>query len=135
MAGYVSSNAAEQVGYLREEGTTAEFFLTQIVSHHDLAPVEEFAEEMGRSGLAIPGLFGVFYYRSANPRPLRALRSFLRVPAEQITRDFEQGVSADEQCARTIRALRGLGANRVYISNLNPEDADERLTAIRTLVS
>jgi len=127
-------NAKEQVGYLREEGATAEFFLTQIVSHHDLESVAKFAEEMRCSGPKVPGLFGVFYYRSANPRTLRALRSFLRVPAEKISRDFEQGISADEQCARTIRALAGLGVERVYISNLDPDDAAERLAAIRDLV-
>jgi hypothetical protein len=124
-------NADEQVAYLGEEGATAEFFLTQIVSHHDLAQVADFAATMRSSGLEIPGLFGVFYYRSANPKTLKALRSFLRVPAEQITRDFERGISADEQCAHTIRALAGLGVDRVYISNLNPDDAAERLAAIR----
>ena len=35
-----------------------------------------------RRGLTMPGLFGVFYYRSANPRTLDALKGFLPVPVE-----------------------------------------------------
>ena len=36
-------------------------------------------------------MFGVFYYRSANPRTLAALRGFLPVPAEELTREFADG--------------------------------------------
>ena len=35
-----------------------------------------------------PGLFGVFFYRSANARTLEALTSFLPVPAHELTREF-----------------------------------------------
>ena len=30
----------------------------------------------------MPGIFGVFYYRSANPKTLEMLKQFLPVPAE-----------------------------------------------------
>jgi hypothetical protein len=127
-------DAATQVGYLLDGEAAADFYLTQVVSHHDLAPVERFLREGERRGLDLPGVFGVFYYRSANQETLERLSRFLPVPREGITRDFASGVPADEICARTIRALRDLGATRVYVSNLFPDDAPERLEAIRSLL-
>ena len=107
-----------QVGHLLDERATAEFYLTQIVSHHSRDRVSRLVDETGRRGLAIPGVFGVFYYRSANARTLRALGSFLPVPAEQLIAEFAAGATADEICARTIRELREAGARHFYISNL-----------------
>ena len=63
-------------------------------------------------------MFGVFYYRSANARTLNALKSFLPVPIEGLTREFGEGASAEDVCARTIRALMDVGARHFYISNL-----------------
>ena len=137
LGGWANPNrdARTQVGYLRSPLATNDFFLTQIVSHHDLAPVERFVAEARDGGLDIPGVFGVFYYRSPNPRTLAVLARFLSVPAAEITRDFvDRGLSADEICARTIRGLRDLGVRHVYVSNLKPDDADERLAAIEALV-
>src|SRR5688500_9325516 len=59
----------QQVNFLADEKFTAEFYLTQIVSHLDVAPVEQFVTAVRRGGLeTVPGVFGIFYYRSANPR-------------------------------------------------------------------
>lgn len=127
-------DALAQVGYLMADDVCADFYLTQIVSHHDKGRVAAFVEEADRRGLAIPGVFGVFYYRSPNPKTLAALSNFLSVPAEAITREFGEGASADEICARSIRALKELGITRIYVSNLLPDDAPERLSAIRALV-
>ena len=110
--------AAAQVGYLLEPGATADFFLTQVVSHHDMTPVEQFLLEAEGQHLAIPGVFGVFYYRSANRRTLDALAPFLPVPAQSLAREFSEGASAELICARTIRALWNVGVRHVYISNL-----------------
>jgi 5,10-methylenetetrahydrofolate reductase len=107
-----------QVGHLLEDRVHAEFYLTQIVSHHSRARVEQFLAEAARRGLALPGLFGVFYYRSANPKTLAALKGFLPVPAEELTREFAAGATADEICARSIRALAQAGVRHFYISNL-----------------
>jgi hypothetical protein len=112
------ADAASQVGHLLDEHATAEFYLTQIVSHHSRARVERFLEEAERRQLALPGLFGVFYYRSANPKTLAALRGFLPVPAEELTGEFGAGATPDEVCARSIRALTDAGARHFYISNL-----------------
>ncbi len=126
---------AEQVAYLAAEDATADFFLTQIVNRYEIATVDKFVSEMERQGLSIPGVFGVFYYRSANPRTLQLLSRFLNVPARQVTADFDAGMSADEICAATITALRRAGVGRVYLSNLDPTDAPERLAAISRLVA
>jgi len=120
----------EQVGYLTDEDFTADFFLTQVVNHHEIEVVERFLTEARTRGLEYPGVFGVFYYRSANPKTLSILSRFLPVPAEAITEEFAAGATADEVCARTIRALHDVGVDRVYISNLDPGDAAERLESI-----
>ena len=121
---------AAQVGYLLAPNVTADLFLTQIVSHHEPAPVAGFLQEARRRGLLLPGLFGVFYYRSANPRTLAALGRFLAVPAEALTREFETGAVAEEICARTIRALLDLGARHFYVSNLPVDRAAQILSAV-----
>jgi 5,10-methylenetetrahydrofolate reductase len=107
-----------QVGHLMQDRVHAEFYLTQIVSHHSRHRVERFLEEGRRRELAIPGMFGLFYYRSANPRTLAALKAFLPVPAEELTREFAGGATPDEVCARSIRALTEAGVRHFYISNL-----------------
>jgi hypothetical protein len=71
---------------------TAEFYLTQIVSHHSRPAVERFLEEAARRGLELPGMFGVFYYRSANPKTLNALNQFLPVPVAELQAEFAAGV-------------------------------------------
>lgn len=127
-------DAAEQVDYLTSPGFHAEFFLTQVVSHHSLGHVEALLEEMARRGVALPGVFGVFCYRSANPATLGRLGEFFPVPAAEIGREFEAGASPEEICARTIRELRRLGAGHVYVSNLGGRDAAARLERILELV-
>jgi len=112
------ADAERQVDYLVANNAHAEFYLTQVVSHHHVDQVARFLRAAERRGLAIPGLFGVFYYRSANPRTLDALKGFLPVPAEGLTREFGDGATAEEVCAKTIRTLLDAGARHFYISNL-----------------
>jgi len=112
------ADATAQVGHLLDEHVHAEFYLTQIVSHHSRGKVERFLEEGRRQGLSLPGLFGVFYYRSANPKTLAALEGFLPVPIEELTREFAEGATSEEICARSIRSLTDAGARHFYISNL-----------------
>ena len=112
------ADAATQVRFLMSDRVTAEFYLTQIVSHHSRPQVERFLEEADRQDVALPGLFGVFYYRSANARTLQTLKDFLPVPVDELTREFGSGASAEEVCARSIRELRAAGVRHFYISNL-----------------
>jgi hypothetical protein len=88
--------------------------------------VEAFVTEARRRGVPQPGVFGVFMYRSANPATLEKLRQFFPVPAAEVVRDFESGVSPEEICARSIRALRDVGAEKVYVSNLGFKKPEER---------
>jgi 5,10-methylenetetrahydrofolate reductase len=108
----------QQAGYLRDDRFTGEFFLTQIVSHHDVRRVEGFLEQTDRHSVDLPGVFGVFFYRSAQPKTLETLRQFLPVPVDELTREFAEGLTPEEICARTIRMLRASGAKHFYISNL-----------------
>ncbi|HEY7790055.1 MAG TPA: methylenetetrahydrofolate reductase [Vicinamibacterales bacterium] len=129
-----AGDAERQVAYLADSTFYADFFLTQIVSHHHLAPIDRFLDERARRGVDVPGLFGVFFYRSANPRTLEALANFLPVPQEALAREFAEGATAEDVCARTIRALRDRGVRHVYISNLPNGSAHRTLAAIRDRV-
>jgi 5,10-methylenetetrahydrofolate reductase len=111
-------DAGRQVDYLAASDFHAEFYLTQIVSHHEVERVSRFVSEAERRGLTLPGVFGVFFYRSANPKTLQTLRSFLPVPVEGLSREFAAGDTPEDVCARTIRVLRDAGAKHFYISNL-----------------
>jgi 5,10-methylenetetrahydrofolate reductase len=122
--------AEAQVDYLLDECFTGEFYLTQVVSHLDVAPVERFVDEARRRGATMPGIFGVFYYRSANPKTLEALRGFLPVPAQGLIDEFAAGATPVDVCARTLRAMLDVGARHFYISNLPLGRATATLHAI-----
>lgn len=125
------ADATQQVDYLADDCFTAEFYLTQIVSHLNLAPVERFVSEARRrGGRERPGIFGVFYYRSANPKTLAVLSQFLPVPVGGLTAEFASGASPVDICARTLRAMMDLGVQHFYISNLPLLGASSTLSAI-----
>lgn len=124
------ANAERQVDYLVSPDFHAEFYLTQVVSHHHIDTVARFVSEARRRGVSTPGMFGVFFYRSANARTLEVLRSFIPVPAEGLTREFAAGATPEDVCARTIRALLDAGAEHVYISNLPINRAPATLASI-----
>jgi len=128
------ADAASQVRHLLDDRATAEFYLTQIVSHHSRPAVERFLAEAERRNLALPGLFGVFYYRSANPRTLETLRDFLPVPADALRAEFAEGASPDSVCARSIRELTASGVRHFYVSNLPIGRAASTLERILALV-
>lgn len=127
------ADAATQVGYLLADHVTAEFYLTQIVSHHSRAHVERFLDEAARRGVTMPGLFGVFYYRSANAKTLNILKDFLPVPIDELTQEFASGASAEEVCARSICELRTVGVRHFYVSNLPLGKAASTLQRIMSL--
>jgi len=123
-------DADEQVAWLSDPGFAADFVLTQIVSHHSMDRVLPFIDRVRRAGLTIPMVFGVFYYRSGNPRTLERLGAFFPVPAAALAREFAEGDSADRICARSVHALRSAGVGKIYVSNLSPRDVSRRLAAI-----
>ncbi len=128
------ADAVAQVDHLMQTHAHAEFYLTQIVSHHSRNAVDRFLAEAGRRSLTLPGMFGIFYYRSANQRTLAALKDFLPVPAEELTREFSTGATPEEICARSIRSLAESGARHFYISNLPLGRAAVTLRRILSLV-
>jgi len=123
-------SAEEQVTFLLDSRFEAEFYLTQIVSNHSIREVERFLKESRRRGVPYAGVFGVFLYRSANPSTLTNLADFFPVPAEQLTREFESGMSPEEICARSVRMLREAGADKVYLSNLGVQQVEMRYRQI-----
>jgi hypothetical protein len=124
------SSPERQVEFLTAANFHAEFYLTQIVSHHNLEPVRRFLDATRTSSLTLPGIFGVFFYRSANPKTLATLAGFLPVPVEALVQEFGAGATPEEVCAKTIRALVDLGARHFYVSNLPLARAQPVLAAI-----
>jgi 5,10-methylenetetrahydrofolate reductase len=124
----------EQLNYLMDERFEADFFLTQIVSHHSVREVERFVTESRRRGVPYPGVFGVFLYRSANPATLERLSEFFPVPAAELTREFDAGMTPEEICAKTVRTLRDAGADKVYLSNLGFQQVEARYRKIMELL-
>ena len=119
-----------QVDFLTAPDFNAEFYLTQVVSHFDADRVHRFLEAAARRRVTLPGVFGVFFYRSASSRTLNALKGFLPVPVDGLTREFAAGATAEDVCARTIRALLDAGAKHFYISNLPVARAQQVLASI-----
>ena len=123
-------DVSKQVDYLGADEFSADFYLTQVVSHHSAGRVEAFLEECDRRGVSTPGIFGVFYYWSAHPGTLGRLGEFFPVPAEELTREFDEGATPEEILAKSLEALRSAGAERVYISNLGHRRVQDRLAKV-----
>lgn len=132
LGGWANPHAdpAVQVGFLTNPRAHADFYLTQVVSSSQIAAVECFLERGQREGLRIPGLFGVFHYRSANPKTLAVLSQFLPVPQDEIRQAFADGLTSVDITARSVAALRRLGIQNIYVSNLPSEAPLRTLEAI-----
>ena len=128
------STPSTQVGHLLDGHVTAEFYLTQIVSHYSRPAVEAFLSEADRRGLKMPGMFGVFYYRSAKSATLKTLSQFLPVPVDELQAEFAGGATPDAVCARSIRELTASGVRHFYVSNLPIGRAAVTLERILALV-
>jgi hypothetical protein len=124
------ASAAQQVGFLLDSRFCAEFYLTQVVSHLNMEPVQRFLDEADRRQVGLQGMFSVFYYRSASPKTLATLGRFMPVPAKGLIEEFGLGLTAADICARTIRAMRSLGVRHFCICNLPMQDAWSTLSEI-----
>ena len=125
------ADPSQQADYIADSTFHAEFYLTQIVSHLHAEPVGRFLRETERRGLGgMPGMFGVFYYRSANPKTLSVLSRFLPVPVDALAAEFAAGATPIDICARTLRAMIDVGARHFYISNLPLSRTSATLNAI-----
>ena len=119
-----------QVDFLLRPDAHADFYLTQIVSHHQGDRVGAFLDAGRSNGLKMPGVFGVFYYRSATPKTLEMLSQFLPVPVDALKQEFAQGATPVDVCARTIRFLVDMGARHFYVSNLPAKKTAATLNTI-----
>jgi len=113
-----AGDPARQVAFVGNSEFTADFYLTQIVSHHRIGDVEGFLREAERQGVTAPGMFGVFYYRSARASTLKTLSQFLPVPVDELAAEFAAGATPVDVCARSIRELMAVGVRHFYVSNL-----------------
>ena len=124
------ANAETQAGFLSDSRFYGEFFLTQVVSHHDRAKVDAFLNAAAKRHVTQPGIFGVFYYRIANVKTLETLKQFLPVPTEGLITEFAEGATPEDVCAATIRGLRASGVKHIYVSNLPVRRARQTLADI-----
>jgi 5,10-methylenetetrahydrofolate reductase len=135
LGGWASPHGGRrQVEFILDPEYSADFYLAQIISHYQTAVLDEFLNETERLGVTIPGVFGVFYYRSANSRTLEMLSNFFPVPIGDLKREFAAGVTPEEICAQSIRALLLRGVRNVYVSNLPANIASQRLARIESRV-
>src|SRR5437870_2779819 len=77
-----------QVEFILEPEYWADFYTAQIVSHYQTRAIAEFLNGVARMGVKIPGIFGVFYYRSASTNTLDMLSRFFPLPIADLKRDF-----------------------------------------------
>ncbi|MFQ5530212.1 MAG: hypothetical protein ACE5FP_07660 [Gemmatimonadota bacterium] len=125
---------AVQADYLADAGFSADYVLTQVVSHHDTRKIDRWLEEISRRGLDPPVAYGVFYYRNGRRTTLESLARYFTVPVEEIGREFDEGATPAEVCARSIIALRRAGIDNVYVCNLGSRDAARRLARVSEAV-
>ena len=135
LGGWVNptKDAQQQIEHLMQASATTDFYLTQVVSHHHMIEVEKFLAASERNALNIPGVFGVFYYRSGNKNTLDLLSRFLPIPRAQLIKEFSSGFTAEQICARSIQALRRIGIKHFYVSNLPVARAPSILDTILNL--
>jgi len=135
LGGWASPHGGRrQVEYMLHPEYSADFYLAQIVSHYQPQAIDEFVNETERLGVKIPGIFGVFYYRSASPKTFAMLSKFLPVPVDELTRDFAAKVHPEEICARSVHALIQRGVKQVYVSNLPMPTAVQTFTRMESRV-
>lgn len=123
-------SAEEQAGFLTDARASADFYLTQVVTHHNADGLGALVRQLRDLGSPLKGLAGIFHFRSANRRTLERLGGYFPVPVEELVADFDAGLSAEEITARSIRAALDSGIAGVYLSNMGLRSAGRRLRAI-----
>ena len=135
LGGWASPHGGRrQVEFVMDPEYSADFYMGQIVSHYQLPAVDEFLNEAARLGIKIPGIFGVFYYRSATAKTLDVLSRFFPVPVAELKRDFAAQIPPEDICANSLHALLQRGVRNLYISNLPMATATAKLSRIESRV-
>lgn len=128
-------NVERQLEFLLDRSAQVDFYLTQVVSGSQMQVVESFLRLAAARGLGLPGVFGVFHYRSANRRTLKTLSSFLPVPVDEVRQALESGCTPVQLTARSIAQLLELGVRNIYVSNLPAHHPAKTLDAILRAVA
>ena len=125
----------KQASYVVETDFSADYYLTQVVSHHDRQAIDGWLAQAARRGIDLPAAWGVFFYRSGRRESLERLSIHFDVPVEALAREFEAGATPEQVAARSIVALRRAGLDNVYLCNLGTRQAGRRLDAILDAVA
>jgi 5,10-methylenetetrahydrofolate reductase len=125
---------SRQVEFMLHPEYSADFYLAQIVSHYQTQAIDGFINETQRVGVKIPGIFGVFYYRTPNPKTFAMLSKFIPIPVDELKRDFAANIHPEEICARSVHALLQRGVKNVYVSNLPMSTAADTFGRIESRV-
>ena len=115
-----------QVGHLLAEHANAEFYLTQIVSHHSREEVKHFLGEAEQQGLTIPGHVRSVLLPVRQSADAEALRGFLPVPVGGVDREFAAGARRGNLRAVDPRAER---RGRPALLHQQPADRPRRTHA------
>src|ERR1041384_1060339 len=135
LGGWASPHGGRrQVEFILDPEYSADFYMGQIVSHYHLSAIDKFLNEGVRLGVKIPGIFGVFYYRSATSKTLDLLSQFFPVPSAELKRDFAAQIPPEDICAHSILALLQRGVKSIYVSNLPMATATAKLARIESRV-
>ena len=135
LGGWASPHGGRrQVEFILDPEYSADFYMGQIVSHYHVRALDDFLDEAVRLGVKIPGIFGVFYYRSATSKTLDLLSRFFPVPSAELNRDFAARIPPEDICAYSILALLQRGVKNVYVSNLPMAAATAKLARIESRV-
>lgn len=137
LGGWVNPHrdAAKQAEYVAGTDFAADYYLTQVVSHHDRRAIDAWLAEADRREIRLPAAWGVFYYRNGRRASLERLAMHFEVPVDALVDEFGRGSTPEQVCARSIVALREAGVENVYVCNLGARQAGPRLDAIRDAVA
>ena len=116
-----------QIEFMLDPNYSADFYLAQIVSHYQTRELDRFLATAQKLGVRIPGIFGVFYYRSANAKTLELLSQFFPVPVDDLRSGFQSGLTPEGMCAQSIQALVERGVYNIYVSNLPMASGGQKL--------
>jgi hypothetical protein len=135
LGGWTSPHGGRrQVEFILDPEYSADFYMAQLISHYHSPAIDEFLNEEARLGVKIPGIFGVFFYRSASSKTLDLLSQFFPVPGAELKRDFASQIPPEDICAHSILALLQRGVRNVYVSNLPMATATAKLARIESRV-
>ena len=119
---------AQQVDFLLDPGFEAEFYLTQIVSHHHLEQVEALPRRGPPARRALSGRVRRLHLSERQPEDAGAAGQVLPgAGGGDHSRLRGRAIAGGDLRPHACAALREIGVEKVYVSNLGFERPDTRL--------